>query len=72
MRHHRPAQIEAMCDAAIDRFGALDILVANAGVIAEGVPAPERTPPDAFAMGVDVNISGTFSTRSPRPGSRAR
>ena len=51
-----------MCEAAIDRFGAIDILVANAGVVAEGVPAPERTPPDAFAMGVDVNISGTFNT----------
>jgi NAD(P)-dependent dehydrogenase (short-subunit alcohol dehydrogenase family) len=58
----RPDQIEAMCDSAIDRFGALDILVANAGVVAEGVPAPERTPPDAFAMGVDVNITGTFNT----------
>ncbi len=57
-----PRQIEAMCEAAIDRFGAIDILVANAGVVAEGVPAPERTPPDAFAMGVNVNISGTFNT----------
>ena len=58
----QPEQIEAMCDSAIDRFGGLDILVANAGVVAEGVPAPERTPPAAFAMGVDVNISGTFNT----------
>jgi NAD(P)-dependent dehydrogenase (short-subunit alcohol dehydrogenase family) len=58
----QPEQIEAMCDSAIDRFGALDILVANAGVVAEGVPAPERTPPDAFAMGIDVNVSGTFNT----------
>jgi NAD(P)-dependent dehydrogenase (short-subunit alcohol dehydrogenase family) len=29
----RPEQIEAMCDSAIDRFGGLDILVANAGVV---------------------------------------
>jgi len=58
----QPDQIEAMCEAAMARFGSIDIFVANAGVVAEGMPAPEKTPPEAFAMGIDVNVNGTFNS----------
>lgn len=57
----QPDQIEAMCQAAVDEFGGIDVFVANAGVVAEGVPAPEKMPPEAFAMGIDVNINGTYN-----------
>ena len=56
----QPDQVDAMCDVAVDEFGSLDVLVANAGVVAEGMPAIERTPPELFAMGIDVNVNGTF------------
>lgn len=56
-----PDQIEALCQAAVDEFGGIDVFVANAGVVAEGVPAPEKMPPEAFAMGIDVNVNGTYN-----------
>ena len=57
----QPDQIEAMCEAAMGEFGAIDIFIANAGVVAEGVPAVEKTPPALFAAGIDVNVTGTFN-----------
>jgi len=57
----KPDQIEAMCETAIGEFGAIDIFVANAGVVAEGVPAIEKTPPGLFAAGIDANLTGTFN-----------
>lgn len=58
----RPDEIEAMFDAAAREFGAIDIFVANAGVVTEGVPAIEKTPPAMFAAGMDANVTGTFNT----------
>ena len=57
----QPDQIEAMCDAAMEEFGEIDVFVANAGVVAEGVPAIEKTPPELFAAGIDANVTGTFN-----------
>ncbi len=57
----QPDQIEAMCDAAMVEFGAIDVFVANAGVVTEGVPAIEKTPPALFAAGMDANVTGTFN-----------
>jgi NAD(P)-dependent dehydrogenase (short-subunit alcohol dehydrogenase family) len=57
----QPDQIEAMCETAIGEFGAIDIFIANAGVVAEGVPAIEKTPPGLFAAGIDANVTGTFN-----------
>lgn len=57
----QPDQIEAMCDAAMEEFGAIDVFVANAGVVSEGVPAIEKTPAALFAAGIDANVTGTFN-----------
>lgn len=57
----QPDQIEAMCDAAMEEFGAIDVFVANAGVVTEGVPVIEKTPPALFAAGMDANVTGTFN-----------
>lgn len=56
-----PDQIEAMCQATVDEFGAIDVFVANAGVVVEGMPAIEKTPAQAFAAGIDANLNGTFN-----------
>ena len=54
-------QIEAMCEATMNEFGAIDVFVANAGVVAEGMPAIEKTPPEFFAAGINANVNGTFN-----------
>ncbi len=60
----QPDQIEAMCDTAVNEFGAIDVFVANAGVIAEGAPQPEKMPPEAFAAGINTNVAGTYNCAS--------
>jgi NAD(P)-dependent dehydrogenase (short-subunit alcohol dehydrogenase family) len=54
-------QIEAMCEVTTEEFGGIDVFVANAGVVAEGLPAIEKTPPELFAAGIDANVNGTFN-----------
>ena len=56
-----PEQIEAMCEATVSEFGGIDVFVANAGVVAEGLPAIEKTPPELFAAGIAANLNGTFN-----------
>jgi NAD(P)-dependent dehydrogenase (short-subunit alcohol dehydrogenase family) len=66
-----PAQSEAAVNAAIERFGAIDVLVNNAGygyqsAIEEGVEAEIRAQ-------FDTNVFGLFAlTRAVLPGMRAR
>jgi 3-oxoacyl-[acyl-carrier protein] reductase len=55
-----PASVEAAVAAAVDRFGRLDVVVANAGVGAYG-PFLEMDPDDVEAM-IDVNLKGTLYT----------
>jgi 3-oxoacyl-[acyl-carrier protein] reductase len=61
-----PDQIEAIVSATVERFGRLDILVANAGVGAYG-PFLDL-PPDQLEEMVDVNVKGTlYAVRAALP-----
>ena len=52
------AQVTDLVRQTLDRFGALDVMVANAG-IAPAVPFLDLTP-DQFRKVVDVNLTGSF------------
>lgn len=54
------AAVEAAADAVVERFGRLDVVVANAGVGAYG-PFLELDPEQLEAM-IDVNLKGTLYT----------
>src|SRR5919206_4674881 len=54
------AAVESATGAVVDRFGQLDIAVANAGVGAYG-PFLDLAPDDLEAM-IDVNLKGTLYT----------
>lgn len=58
----RPEQVDAAVAAAVDRFGALDVAVANAGAVLDGFSLPERLPPAMWSSSLDVNLSGTWYT----------
>ena len=55
-----PDSVAAAVEAAVDEFGRLDVVVANAGVGAYG-PFLEMDPDDVEAM-IDVNLKGTLYT----------
>jgi NAD(P)-dependent dehydrogenase (short-subunit alcohol dehydrogenase family) len=54
----RPEQVEAMVEAARDRFGKIDILV-NSAATFERTPFPEA-PVDAWQRVLAVNLTGPF------------
>ena len=54
-----PAEVEAMRDAALSRFGRLDGLVNNAGV-AQGAPI-ESFPLEDFDRMLDINVKAVFA-----------
>jgi NAD(P)-dependent dehydrogenase (short-subunit alcohol dehydrogenase family) len=61
-----PDAVAAAVDAAVERFGGIDVVVANAGVGAYG-PFLEMDPADVEAM-IDVNLKGTlYTARSALP-----
>jgi NADP-dependent 3-hydroxy acid dehydrogenase YdfG len=61
-----PADLEAVVGETVDRFGRLDILVANAGVGAYG-PFLELAPEHLEEM-IDVNVKGTlYAVRAALP-----
>jgi NADP-dependent 3-hydroxy acid dehydrogenase YdfG len=60
------AQVQAITDATVERFGRLDILVANAGV--GSYHAFLETPPEHVEEMIDVNLKGTiYAMRSALP-----
>ncbi len=56
------AQVNAVVAATVAEFGGLDIMVANAGSIPEGLAQPEKMPADLFRQSIDINLTGTFIT----------
>lgn len=54
------AQVDATVAAAVERFGGLDIMIANAGAVPEGLAVPEKMPADLFRQSIDINLTGTF------------
>ena len=62
----RPDDLESLARATAERFGGIDILVANAGVGAYG-PFLEL-PPDQLEEMIDVNVKGTlYAVRATLP-----
>jgi NADP-dependent 3-hydroxy acid dehydrogenase YdfG len=62
----RPEDLEALAAAAVERFGGIDILIANAGVGAYG-PFLEL-PADQLEEMIDVNVKGTlYAVRAALP-----
>ena len=62
----RPAELESLAGATAERFGRLDILIANAGVGAYG-PFLEL-PPEHLEEMIDVNVKGTlYAVRATLP-----
>ena len=62
----RPGDLESLAAATAERFGGIDILVANAGVGAYG-PFLDL-PPDQLEEMIDVNVKGTlYAVRAALP-----
>jgi NAD(P)-dependent dehydrogenase (short-subunit alcohol dehydrogenase family) len=52
--------VQAAADSGIDRFGGIDIVVANAGIVTYG--SVRQVDPAAFRTLIDVNVVGVFNT----------
>ena len=57
-----PAAVRAMFDAAIARFGRVDVLVNNAGIMPPSLPTLAETDDQTFDRLFAVNVKGTFNT----------
>ncbi|WP_266382448.1 SDR family NAD(P)-dependent oxidoreductase [Streptomyces canus] len=55
----RDAEMQAVVDAAVDRFGSLDVAVNNAGVFRGGQPLAELSSAD-WQEQLDINVTGMF------------
>jgi gluconate 5-dehydrogenase len=53
-------QVARLVDQAVERFGRIDVLVANAGQTPEGGVRPERVPNELFEQSLRVNVMGTW------------
>lgn len=54
----RPEQITELFDAAIERFGGVDVLVNNAGMLANATL--QQTDDETMTRMLDINVKGTF------------
>ncbi|MBO0676326.1 SDR family oxidoreductase [Mycolicibacterium sp. S2-37] len=54
------ADMQAVADEAVKRFGGIDIVIANAGIASYG--SVLVVDPDAFRRVLDVNVVGVFNT----------
>lgn len=57
-----PAAARALFDAAAARFGRVDVLVNNAGILPPALPRLADTDDDTFDRLFAVNVKGTFNT----------
>lgn len=55
----RAEEVQAVVDAAVDRFGSLDVAVNNAGVFRGGQPLADLSPAD-WQEQLDINLTGVF------------
>ena len=55
-----PADLVRLCESAVERFGGIDVLVANAGIVE--VAAIADVDPATFDRTSDVNFRGVFFT----------
>lgn len=53
-------QVRRLMETAVSRFGRVDVLVNNAGVVADAGMMPERVPDEIFASTVQVNLMGLW------------
>jgi NAD(P)-dependent dehydrogenase (short-subunit alcohol dehydrogenase family) len=53
------AQVQAAVQACVDRFGGLDVLIGNAGVI-EPIAHMWAADPNAWGHAIDINLKGVF------------
>jgi NAD(P)-dependent dehydrogenase (short-subunit alcohol dehydrogenase family) len=54
------AAMQAAADQAVERFGGIDIVMANAGIASYG--SVLQVDPEAFKLLIDVNVVGVFNT----------
>lgn len=54
-----PKSCEALCDAAVDHFGGIDIAAINHGV--GGAWTPEATSDEDWASAISINLTGAFN-----------
>lgn len=55
----QPASVEGLVDAALDRFGQLDVMVNNAGIVSPSTRL-HHVDVDDFRRVLDVNVLGVF------------